>query len=116
MPRAPFPGYPIYLEAAAREIGHPEAEVPARRIATLSALANLCAQASLADRRDAPAILAKASEFRDQLHAAALAADLMLAEATRSLGGIEPEVPTSRTTSASRKRRVGPAKSSENSV
>lgn len=84
MLRDSFPGYPIYLEAAARQIGHPEAEAPARRITALSALANLCAQASMAAPEDAPAILDKASEFRDQLHAAAIAADLMIEEVASS--------------------------------
>jgi hypothetical protein len=81
-----FPGYTSFLEAAARQIGRPDAEGPARRITTLSALANLCAQASVAEAAHAPAIMAKAEEFRDQLHAALAAADLMLDEVTRSLG------------------------------
>jgi hypothetical protein len=81
-----FPGYTSFLEAAARQIGRPEAEGPARRITTLSALANLCAQASVAEPAHAPAIMAKAEEFRDQLHAALTAADLMLDELKRALG------------------------------
>lgn len=73
-----FPGYPEFLHAAALELGCPEAEVPARRIQTLSAVSNLCAQASLADPAHVASILDKAVEFRDQLHAAYRAADLMI--------------------------------------
>ena len=80
-----FPGFSAFLGAAAREIGRPEAEAPARRIATLSALANLCAQVAEAGPVHAPAVMAKAAEFRDQLHAAHRAADLMLEEVSRSL-------------------------------
>ena len=76
----PFPGYPDYLDAAAAALGHPEAAIPARRIATLSALANLCAQASLADDGRAAVILAKAEEFVVQLRVAARAAEAMLAD------------------------------------
>jgi hypothetical protein len=75
-----FPGFPAYLEAAAAEVGHPEAARPARRISTLAAMANLCAQAALADEVHAAGILAKASEFRDQLLVAHRAAELMLAD------------------------------------
>jgi hypothetical protein len=70
-------------------VGRPEAEVPARRIASLSALANLCAQASVADVAHAPAIMAKAAEFRDQLHVAYEAAELMLLEVHQALGSKE---------------------------
>ena len=49
MPRYSFPGYYVFLEEAARQIGHPEASAPARRITPLSALGNLCAQAGVAD-------------------------------------------------------------------
>ena len=81
-----FPGFTTFLEAAARRIGHPEAEAPARRIATLSALANLCAQAGASSPDDAREILAKAAEFRDQLHAAYVAAELMLSDVSGALG------------------------------
>ena len=40
----PFPGYPPFLEAAAAELGIPVAADPARRVSTLTALANLCAK------------------------------------------------------------------------
>jgi hypothetical protein len=74
-----FPGYPTFLEAAAAELGHPESADPARRIAPLTALANLCAQASRAEPAHVAGILAKAVEFRDQLATALRAAELMLA-------------------------------------
>jgi hypothetical protein len=81
-----FPGFRSFLEAAACQIGRPEAEGPARRITTLSALANLCAQATVSERANAPAIMTKAGEFRDQLHAAYAAAELMIAQVNQSLG------------------------------
>ena len=62
-----FPGYPAFLEAAAAEIGHPEAAGPTRRIVTLTALANLCAQASRGEQAHVAGILAKAAEFRARL-------------------------------------------------
>lgn len=80
MARHAFPGFPAFLDAAAEQIGRPEAARPARGTSGLSALANLCAQAALADPPHVAGILAKAEEFRDQLHAAHLAADLMLAD------------------------------------
>lgn len=73
-----FPGYPAYLELASKQLGHPEAAGPATRISTLAAMANLCAQAILAAAGQDRLILAKATEFRDQLWVAATAADLML--------------------------------------
>ena len=81
-----FPGFTTFLNAAVSRIGHPEAEAPARRIATLSAMANLCAQAGTAGSEDAKRILAKAGEFRDQLHAAYEAAELMLSDVHLALG------------------------------
>jgi hypothetical protein len=74
-----FPGYPTFLEAAAAELGHPESADPARRIAPLTGLANLCAQASHCELAHVDGILAKAVEFRDQLATALRAAELMLA-------------------------------------
>lgn len=91
-----FPGFRSFLEAAACQIGRPEAEAPARRITTLSALANLCAQATVSERANAPAIMAKAAEFRDQLHAAYAAAELMIAEVNQSLGLDYPPSPIDR--------------------
>lgn len=84
MTRHSFPGFPRYLDRAAESIAHPEASIPARRIAPLAALANLCAQASTADDENVAGILAKAAEFRHQLHVAAIAADLMLEDAQGS--------------------------------
>ena len=98
-----FPGFPAFLEAAAKQIGHPEAEAPARRIATLSSMANLCAQAGSACQEDARTILSKAAEFRDQLHAAHQAAELMLSEVHRALGLNEQTVESA--TDAFRKKK-----------
>jgi hypothetical protein len=78
VPHHPFLGFPRYLDRAAVAIAHPEASIPARRITPLAAIANLCAQASTADEAHLAGIHAKAAEFRHQLHAAALAADMML--------------------------------------
>lgn len=80
-----FPGFFVYLHDAAERIGHPEAEAPARKITTLSALANLCAQVDAGAPAHAPAIMAKAKEFRDQLHAAYEAAGLILEDVSRAL-------------------------------
>ncbi len=80
MSRYVFPGHPAYLETAAAELGHPESAAPARRIAALTSMANLCAQAALAQPGHVAGILAKAAEFRDQIATALRAADLMLAD------------------------------------
>jgi hypothetical protein len=86
MSRYVFPGFTGFLEEAARRIGRPEVAAPARRDSTLSALANLCAQAAPAGPEHARAILDKAAEFRDQLYAASQAADLMIDEVHQALG------------------------------
>ncbi len=80
MSNSPFPGYPVFLDTAAAALGHPEAAAPARRIVTLAALGNLCAQTADADEIQLGQILAKAEEFGWQLQAAARAAELMLAD------------------------------------
>jgi hypothetical protein len=85
----PFPGFPAFLARAAAEIGRPEAADPARRITTLAAVANLCAQAADAELAHVPAILAKATEFCDQLQAAWRAAELMIAD-LRAGRGLDP--------------------------
>ena len=85
MIRYRFPGHVKFLHDAAARIGRPEAEGPARRVSILAALADLCAQAGGADPEHAPMILAKAEEFRDQLHAAFEAAESMLDETRRAL-------------------------------
>jgi hypothetical protein len=82
----PFPGYPTFLEAAAQELGLPAAADPARRVSTVSALANLCAQAAIAEVGAVAGILAKAEEFCDQLRVAARAGELMLASIRASRG------------------------------
>ena len=86
MARYTFPGFFGFLKDAASQIGHPEAEGPARRMLALAALANLCAQAGQADSADVAGIMTKAEEFRDQLHAAYAAAELMLFEVNTALG------------------------------
>ena len=82
MPSTPFvfPGQTAYLEAAADKLGQPELARGAGRLVALTALANLCAQASRANPADVAPILAKAGEFRDQLAIALEAADAMLTE------------------------------------
>jgi hypothetical protein len=82
----PFAGFPEYVERAATEIDRPEAARPAYRIATLSAVSNLCAQAADSDVAHVPGILEKAGEFRDQLHVAWRAAELMIAELSSRRG------------------------------
>jgi hypothetical protein len=101
-----FPGYPSYLDTAAADLGRPEAARPARSIATLSALANLCAQASAASPAAVAGILAKADEFRDQLHVAYRAAELMLDELRTELAqaSLLPSKPTPRPPRRSRDR------------
>lgn len=91
MARHHFPGFPAFLDAAAEQIGRPEAARPARQVGGLSALANLCAQAAVADASHVDGILEKAAEFRDQLHAAYLAADLMLADVRAGRRTADPE-------------------------
>lgn len=73
-----FTGYPEYLEMVSKTIGHPEAAGPARRLTALGDVANLCAQASLADPTNAKDIMSKAEAFRDQLHVAYLASSKMI--------------------------------------
>ena len=73
-----FPGYPAYVQAAANQFDRPESARAAGRLLAVTALANLCAQASRADPAHVDAILAKGVEFRDQLAIALQAADAML--------------------------------------
>jgi hypothetical protein len=83
-PTAPFGGPTEYLEAAALEIGRPELAGLARGVGPLVAIANLCAQASQTETRDAPGILAHAERFLLQLHVAHQAAEMMI-RAVRAL-------------------------------
>ena len=87
-----FPGFPGYLHKAAVELDLMEAERPAYRITTFAAMANLCAQVGSVDSKDAPTILAKAIEFRDQLHVASRAADLMLEEVKNAIQAAESTI------------------------
>lgn len=81
-----FPGPPAYLEAAAAQFDRPESARAAGRLVALTALANLCAQASQADPAHVAAILAKAAEFRDQIAIALRAAEAMLADVGAARG------------------------------
>jgi hypothetical protein len=117
-----FPGYPIFLESAAAELGHPESAASASRIVPLTALSNLCAQAAHGDLAHVRGILAKAAEFRDQLAVALRAAELMLADVEAGRSRSEPEdrveMKSSATTAASldlRRARKGPTTSRESS-
>ncbi len=73
-----FPGYPIYLDHAADQIGHPEAVSGARRLVSLAVVANLCAQASEVAEEQVEPILEKALEVREELRMALEAVDLMI--------------------------------------
>lgn len=73
-----FAGFPEFLELAAERIGRPDLAGPAARISALAAMSNLCGQAVQSDGEHRRSIVAKAMEFRDQLRAASLAADLMI--------------------------------------
>ena len=117
-----FPGYPSFLRSAAEELGLPEAASHASRIVPLTALANLCAQASQCDPSHVGGIVMKAAEFRDQLAVALRAAELMLADVEDGRGpsAIEDREgrPASTTSAASpdpRKARKGTTTSRETS-
>ena len=101
-----FPGFPPFLATAALELGLPDSADSARRISSLTGLANLCAQASRADLEHVEGILAKAAEFRDEIAIALRAAELMLADveagrrrpSSRDAGpSADPASPSSRT-------------------
>ena len=100
-----FSGHPAYLELAAAGLGHPGSAAAAGRIVPLTALANLCAQASLVADPDASIILAKAAEFRDQLAVALRAAELMLADVEANRG--RPAVDAAGPSADPRKARKG---------
>lgn len=82
-----FPGFPAFFKGAA-EFNHlPELVGRAQRCPTIAAMANLCAQAVEADAKDVAEILAKASDFLDQLAVAHEAAKLMLEAVREGLDG-----------------------------
>ena len=94
MAKLHFAGFPEFLNLAAEIVGDPEASGPARRLTALGDVANLCAQAIEADPTVLKAILGKAEAFRNQLHVAYLAAELMIEELTPTktvLGGWSEE-------------------------
>lgn len=74
-----FPGSPVFVRQAAEELDAPGSVPFAAPNPALIALANLCAQAALADPGRVATILAHAAGFRDQLRTALRAADLMIA-------------------------------------
>ena len=80
MDRSPFLGYPAFLARAAAELEVDPSHARGRAPAALSAMANLCAQASTAEAPHVLAILAEAAALRDRLLVAARAADLMLGD------------------------------------
>jgi hypothetical protein len=86
MSRYLFHGLTVFLDKAAQRNGRPEAALAARRDPTLSALANLCAQTEAVGPNQARTIMVKATEFRNQLHAALQAADFMIEEVNQALG------------------------------
>jgi hypothetical protein len=86
-----FPGYPDFLERAIGELGFPVPFAWGRIPQTLAGLANLCAQASVADRDHVAMILHEAALLRDQILVASMAAELMLEEVTRARGALQAE-------------------------
>ena len=93
MDRYTFPGYPAFLERAAEELGLAPATLGRSAPGPLSAMANLCAQASTAEQAHVAEILAAAGAFRDRLRVAARAAELMLAEVERVRTAVAAEPP-----------------------
>lgn len=89
-----FSGFPAFLDAAAAEIGRPEAAGPARRNATLAAVSTLCAQAAEAERHHVAGILAKAQEIGDQLEVAHRASQLMLSALRAGCGSSDVPFPS----------------------
>jgi hypothetical protein len=108
-----FPGYPDFVERAIEDLGFPVPFAWGRIPQTLAGLANLCAQASVADRDHVAMILREASLLRDQILVASMAAELMLEEVTRARGALQAEpraIPTPRDPRAGQDTRPTPAK------
>ena len=78
MPEFHFPGYPAYVEAAARAAGRPIRMDGFAKVGPLLGLSNLCGQAIGLHPSAMIEVLARAREFRDQLEVALSAADAML--------------------------------------
>jgi hypothetical protein len=113
MDRYIFPGFPDFLERAIGELGFPVPFARGRIPQALAGLANLCAQASDADRDHVAMILHEAALLRDQLLVASRAAELMLDEVTRARGALQAEpraIPTPRDARAGQGARPTPAK------
>jgi hypothetical protein len=105
-----FPGAVHFVERAAADLGRPVLAGAVRHLAALSSLASLCAQAVHAEASQAATILAEAAAFRDQLHAAALAADLILDDVRNGLGlSEEPQAIEPASTEVDAVKPVAPA-------
>jgi hypothetical protein len=76
-----FPGFPEFLDRAAAVLDVPEARLEARRVPSVAAVANLCAQADRGDTERALQILEQAQGILDQLRVATLGVEMMLAQA-----------------------------------
>jgi hypothetical protein len=85
MPRYVFPGLGVFIERAVQREGRGNSAPAARTNPTLSALANLCAQAEAAGPENARSIMLNAMEFRHQLQIALQAADIMIEEVQQAL-------------------------------
>src|SRR4051812_42794883 len=70
MPRYVFPGLGVFIERAVQREGRGDSAPAPRMNPTLSALANLCAQAEAAGPDNARLIMRNAMEFRHQLQIA----------------------------------------------
>jgi hypothetical protein len=93
MPRYVFPGLGVFIERAVERDGRGESALAARMNPTLSALANLCAQAEAAGPERARSIILNAMGFRRQLQIALQAAGLMIEEVQQALHLTSHSVP-----------------------
>jgi hypothetical protein len=81
VPTDRFPDTAAFVEAAAAELGRPEAAARARRLAALAAVGRLCGRAAGADAARSADLLATAASLCDGLRVAARAAELMRIDA-----------------------------------
>jgi hypothetical protein len=110
MDRYVFPGYPDFLERAIGELGFPVSFAWGRIPQALAGIANLCAQASDANRDHVAMILHEAASLRDQLLIASKAADLMLDEVKQARVQAQAEPRTPRDARAGAGERPIPTK------
>ncbi len=80
MDRYVFPGFPVFQVRAAERLGVAATVMDGKPLAAIASLANLCAQAALADSDHVATILAEATLYSDRLIVAAEAAQMMLDE------------------------------------